>query len=169
MRVLIWLVFSSMFFSTTNYADEFVGQWHLYSANNQLVAQTIDGNNTLRIKVDKNQTVTIVFILNGFANFANRDNIFEYSSPTYGLIRTENFVVDQHKILIENHYEVNRFIENLKDISSHLMFKQHNMGNSFKDRKISITYLNKNIKPTIKRTAFSTIEIDEVLEKLGIS
>ena len=169
MRVSSWLIFSTFFFSTTTYADEFIGQWHLFTNNNQLVAQTIDGHNALRIEVAKNQDITIVFILNDFAHFANQEHVFEYSSPTYGLIRTEHFVVEQHKVVIKNHYEVNRFIENLKDISSHVMFKQNNMGTSFKDRKISITYLNKNIRPTIKRTAFSTIEIDEVLEKLGLS
>ncbi len=169
MRIIVWLILSSIFFNVKTYADEFIGQWHLFSINEHLIAQTIDGHNILRIEVSEKQEVSVVFILNDFVSFANQEHIFEYSSPTYGRIRTDNYLVEQQRVLIKNHYEVNRFIENLKDISSHIMFSQENFGNSFKDRKITITYLDTSAVPTFKRTAFSTVEIDQVLEKLGLS
>ncbi|XQW85622.1 hypothetical protein ACOYR1_02495 [Thalassotalea piscium] len=149
-------------------ADEFIGQWHIFQDNNFTVAQTIDGLNTLQIRVNPEKTIEIVFSLHDFLGFGTKHEVFEYRSPTYGKIRTVDYYIEQNQVTLRTPYEVNRFIENLKDIATHPMLLDSNLGSSFKDRKISISYLSTEKKNALDHAAFSTIEIDEILQSLGI-
>ncbi|WP_448546591.1 hypothetical protein [Thalassotalea fusca] len=150
-------------------AESFVGQWHIYQEGNKAIAQTIDGFDKLKIEVTDNMQTRIVLSLHEFGSFGTTDNVLEYASPIYGRIRTGNYLIKNQQIIIEDVYEVQRFIQNLRDISSHLIMAAENMGYSFTERKISIAYVNNHIPPILKRSQFSTIEIDEVLELLGIT
>lgn len=150
-------------------ADNFIGQWHIFKNQNDTIGQTIDGLNKLQIKVNADQQVTIIFFLNNFVGFGTENEVFEYRSPTYGNIRTVDYYLEQNQIILRRPYEVNRFIENLKDIATHPMLLDSNLGTSFKDRKINLSYLSKAQQNTLSSAAFSTIEIDEVLQALDIN
>ena len=150
-------------------ANTFIGQWHVFDEGENTVAQTIDGYDKLRIEVSAKQQVRIVLVLQDFASFSTTDNILEYASPIYGRIRTGNYHLRDHAIIIDDTYEVNRFIQNLCDISTHVMLAAENMGYSFTERKVAIAYVDNNDQPQLKRSQFSTVEIDEVLEQLGIN
>lgn len=174
MKLFIKTAFSIaiLYFSIIAYpagAENFIGQWHIFKDQKHTIGQTIDGLNKLQIKVSADQQVTIIFFLNNFAGFGTENEVFEYGSPTYGNIRTVDYYLKQNQIILRSPYEVNRFIENLKDIATHPMLLESNLGTSFKDRKISLSYLSQAQQNTLSNAAFSTIEIDEVLQALGVN
>jgi len=153
----------------TGHADSFIGQWHLFEKENVAIAQTIDGLDKLRIEVRPDNQVVVIFNLQNFNSFGTTDNVLEYASPNYGRIRTGNYQHQENVIILSDIYEVKRFIQTLCDISTHVMLAAENMGYSFTERKISIAYLDNEQPPTLKRSQFSTVEIDEVLEVLGLT
>jgi hypothetical protein len=145
-------------------AEQYIGQWHLFTEDNMQVAQTLDGKHGLRIEFKQDNVTTIKITLNNFAGFGTENNWFEYSSPTYGRIRNADFAVIHQQVVISNPYEVHRLIENLKDIASHPIFMEDNLGNSFNERKFRVSFLASIDEKHLTTAAFSTIEIDEVLE-----
>ena len=166
---LIGIMLFLLIFLPYAMAESFVGQWHVFHEDNKAIAQTIDGFDKLRIEVTDNDQTRIVLSLHGFASFGTTENVLEYASPIYGRIRTGNYVIQGQQVIIEDVYEVQRFIQNLRDISSHLIMAAENIGYSFTERKVSIAYVNNHTPPLLKRSQFSTVEIDEVLELIGIT
>ncbi|GHE91578.1 hypothetical protein [Thalassotalea profundi] len=162
--VIVWLLISPR----TALADKFIGQWHIIKNNKLTTAQTIDGLNKLQITVNTQQDVSIILTLHNFSGFGTKHEVFEYQSPTYGNVRTVDYYIKEDQITLSTPYEVNRFIENLKDIATHALILDDTLGSSFKERKINISYLSTEKKHILNRAAFSTIEIDEVLQSLGL-
>lgn len=150
-------------------AETYIGQWYLSSSNELRYAQTRDGDSQLRLEVKSGKVVAVRLVLHQFSRFGEQDEVFQYSSPKYGLVRTTNYHIEQGEVLLTDPFEVHSFVENLINISTHFMFTDNNFGNSFKDRKISIAYLDQGKLPQWRRSSFSTVEIDEVLAELGVS
>ncbi|MDO6426655.1 hypothetical protein Q4489_06495 [Thalassotalea sp. 1_MG-2023] len=156
------------FFFTTVSGEEFIGQWYVDNQHSQITAHTRDGDSQLHLDVHEGKVTAVRLYLPNFAHFGEVNAAFQYSSPKYGLIRTTTYHVDGEQVMLTDPFEIHSFVENLKDIATHLMFREHNLGNSFKDRKLTISYMDSSKKPKWRNAKFSTIEIDEVLQKLGV-
>ncbi|WP_286272239.1 hypothetical protein [Thalassotalea hakodatensis] len=162
------LLFGLFFFFTEVSAEEFIGQWYIADKSSSLTAHTRDGDNQLHLDVQEGKVTAVRLYLPNFAHFGEVNAAFQYSSPKYGLIRTTTYKIDGEQVLLTDAFEIHSFVENLKDIATHLMFREHNLGNSFKNRKLTISYMDTSKKPKWRHAKFSTIEIDEVLQKLGV-
>ncbi|GHF93568.1 hypothetical protein [Thalassotalea marina] len=167
MSRLLLIIFAIVAIQTK--AETYIGQWYLSSANNQSYAQTRDGDSQLRLEVAEGKVVAVRLILDKFSKFGEHEGVLEYSSPKYGLIRTTKYRIEQGEVVLTDPFEVHSFVDNLINISTHLMFAENNFGNSFKDRKLTIAYLDQSKLPQWRRSSFSTVEIDEVLAELGVS
>ncbi|WP_286232956.1 hypothetical protein [Thalassotalea sediminis] len=149
-------------------AEKFIGQWYVDNKQTYLTAHTRDGDSQLHLEARNGKVTKVKLVLPNFAHFGQEGAVFQYSSPTYGLIRTTSYLVKGEQVILTEPFEVHSFVENLLDISTHLMFNQDNLGNSFKDRKITISYLDGAKRPKWRHAKFSTIEIDEVLASLKV-
>ena len=165
--VTLMLLFT-LLASPSTPAKHFVGQWHIYFENEQVIAQTIDGHHKLQLIRDNNNQVNVILSLHNFKGFGTKHEVMEYHSPTYGLIRTVDYYHDDNNIRLSTPYETQRFIENLKDIATHPLLLDENLAAYFNERKLTISFLDDDHTMTLTQAKFSTIEIDEVLQKMEL-
>lgn len=164
-----FLLVSFLLICTKVSAEQFIGQWYIDSQEAQLTAHTRDGDSQLRLDAYKGKVTAIRLYLPDFAHFGDVNAAFQYSSPKYGLIRTTTYQVHGEQVILTDPFEIHSFVENLKDIATHLMFRDNTFGNSFKNRKLTIAYMDTSKHAKWRHAKFSTIEIDEVLIQLGIA
>ena len=162
------LIIILLTFATSLKAEHFIGQWYLTVDAHKQVAATRDGDSQLHLEVVGGKVVAVRLVLAKFSSFGEQQSVLQYSSPVYGLIRTTKFNVENGEVLLTDPFEIHSFVENLKHIATHFMWTEDNFGNSFKDRKLTIAYIAQGRLATWQQSRFSTVEIDEVLEKLGV-
>ncbi|WP_448563461.1 hypothetical protein [Thalassotalea ganghwensis] len=162
-KQLIWL---TMLFNVSAFAEHFVGQWHVFVHQKQVIAQTVDGHHKLQLIKDHNADVKVVLSLHNFQGFGTKHEVLEYHSPTYGLIRTVDYHHNDQQISLLSSYETKRFIANLKDIASHPLLLDENLAEYFNERKLTISFVDHKNSISLTQAKFSTIEIDEVLQKM---